>query len=88
MTVSWTCEKLKSESFLSLSFSTDYYFRFDCYYAAVDVFHERCFNVGRNDYALRMLNTLVNLCERGYQQEEITSALLATCRHPHMYGIH
>merc|ERR1712061_225929 len=30
--------------------------KFDCYYAAVDLFHERCFNLGKNDYALRMLN--------------------------------
>ena len=27
--------------------------RFDCYYAAVDAYHDHCFNVGRNDYALR-----------------------------------
>ena len=27
--------------------------RFDCYYAAVDEFHSRCFNVGQNDFALR-----------------------------------
>jgi len=62
--------------------------KYDCYYASVDAFHEQCFNVGKNDYALRMLNTLVNLCERGFDQELITSAMHTYCDHPPMYGIH
>merc|ERR1712227_910043 len=45
--------------------------KYDCYYAAVDEFHDKCFNVGKNDYALRMLNTFVNLCERGFDVEVI-----------------
>jgi len=61
---------------------------FDCYYAAVDEFHERCFNVGRNDHALRMLNTLVNLCQKNYSQNIIIDAIQAECTHPPMYGIH
>lgn len=63
-------------------------FRYDCYYTAVDAFHEKCFNVGRNDYALRMLNAFVNLCESDYDQEDITSAIQKYCVHPQMYGIH
>jgi hypothetical protein len=27
--------------------------RYECYYAAVDLFHDRCYNLGKNDYALR-----------------------------------
>merc|ERR1712013_818253 len=62
--------------------------QFDCYYAAVDAFHDRCFNVGKNDYGLRMLNTFVNLCERKFDINDITEAIQAVCTHPHMYGIH
>jgi len=62
--------------------------KYDCYYTAVDAFHEKCFNVGRNDYALRMLNGFVNLCERGFKPEDITSAIQMSCVHPQMYGIH
>jgi legumain len=61
---------------------------YDCYYAAVDEFHDLCFNVGRNDHALRMLNTLVNLCQKNYHQNLIIDAIQAECTHPPMYGIH
>jgi len=61
---------------------------YDCYYAAVDQFHEICFNVGRNDYALRMLNVFVNLCEQSYSEEDIVEAIKGVCTHPPMYGIH
>merc|ERR1719348_1430132 len=62
--------------------------KYDCYYAAVDEFHDKCFNVGKNDYALRMLNTFVNLCEKGFDEEVIKTAIHSNCNHPHMYGIH
>jgi len=62
--------------------------RFDCYYAAVDAYHEHCFNVGRNDYALRQLNTFVNLCHANIAQQTIVDAILMTCDHPSVYGIH
>merc|ERR1712002_796668 len=62
--------------------------QFDCYYTAVDAFHSRCFNVGQNDFALRMLNPLVNLCERGFTASQIVSAIKDTCTHPPMVGIH
>jgi len=62
--------------------------QFDCYYAAVDQFHDKCFNVGKNDYALRMLNSFVNLCERNFDINDITDAIQAGCPHPPMYGIH
>ena len=61
---------------------------FDCYYAAVDMFHERCFNLGKNDYALRMLNPFVNLCERGVDSKMITKAIREGSTHPSIYGIH
>ena len=63
-------------------------FRYDCYYAAVDAFHEKCFNVGRNDFALRMLNVFVNLCEKGVSEKTMIESMEATCTHPPIYGIH
>jgi len=63
--------------------------QYDCYYSAVDEFHAKCFNVGKNDYALRMLNTLVNLCERKFPSDQILLAIQTTCSHlPTMVGIH
>jgi len=62
--------------------------QFDCYYTAVDAFHSQCFNVGQNDFALRMLNPLVNLCENGFSASQIVSAIKDTCIHPAMVGIH
>jgi len=60
----------------------------ECYFAAVDSFHENCFNLGRNDYALRMMNTVLNLCERSYSINTILDAIQAVCDHPSVYGIH
>lgn len=60
----------------------------ECYFAAVDEFHKTCFNLGMNDYALRMTNTLVNLCERKYNIQTINDAIKTICTHPPMYGIH
>lgn len=60
---------------------------FDCYYAAVDAFHERCYNLGKNDYALRMLNVFVNLCENQYDVGSIVSAIKTECRHAPVHGI-
>ena len=48
---------------------------FDCYYAAVDEFNDRCFNLGRNDYAMRMMNPLVNLCQNNYDVNIIIDAI-------------
>ena len=79
-------------------------FRFDCYYAAVDAFHQQCFNVGRNDWALRQLTVFVSLCQvnlhsaivgpphtalqAGHTTKEITEAVRAGCTHPPIHGIH
>lgn len=59
-----------------------------CYFAAVDEFHATCFNLGMNDYALRMTNTLVNLCDRKYDIQTIIDAIKIVCSHPPVYGIH
>lgn len=62
--------------------------QFDCYYAAVDAFHDRCYNLGKNDYALRMLNVFVNLCENKYPVDNILGAIEAQCTHAPIHGIY
>jgi hypothetical protein len=68
-------EDWKIISEYSISDARSLFLRFDCYYAAVDKFHAKCFNVGKNDYGLRMLNTFVNLCERNFDINTITDAI-------------
>merc|ERR1712041_16617 len=61
----------------------------DCYYPAMEAFHSQCFNVGKNSYALRMLNTLVNLCQKNFPLETILTAIQGTCANlPTMVDIH
>jgi len=62
---------------------------YDCYYPAMEAFHSQCFNVGKNSYALRMLNTLVNLCQKNFPLEIILTAIQGTCANlPTMVEIH
>jgi legumain len=50
----------------------------ECYMPVVDHFLERC-SSSRNDYALRNFYTLVNLCESGYQAEQIKETISRVC---------
>jgi legumain len=52
-----------------------------CYQPAVELFDERCFDISQNDYALRQLYKLVNLCEEQVQVEKILEAIADTCDH-------
>ncbi|CAH1790688.1 unnamed protein product [Owenia fusiformis] len=51
----------------------------DCYMPAVDAFNDKCFNLSENDYALRHLYVLVNLCEERYSSSTIIEAIQKTC---------
>ncbi len=51
----------------------------DCYYAAVDRFHESCFDLIKTDWAMRRVYTLANLCEMQFGTEAITEAIQAHC---------
>jgi len=53
---------------------------FDCYYKIVDTFHASCYNLGETDYALRMLNVFVNLCEQGVDDQTVRDAITVNCR--------
>lgn len=52
----------------------------DCYEKAVEAFHDNCFNLGQNHYALRTVPfQLLNLCESGYGVEEIIAVTINVC---------
>lgn len=58
----------------------------DCYYAAVDDFHDKCYNLGEHEYAMSKVYALANLCEMGYSQDEILQAIHDECtQHPNIY---
>ncbi|XP_042893430.1 legumain-like [Penaeus japonicus] len=59
----------------------------DCHEEAVLAFHQLCFNLGTNPYALRVVQTAVNLCEHGYSAREFVGAARAVCTHPPVEGI-
>ncbi len=50
----------------------------ECYAPVVDKIIERCFNLN-NEYVLRNLYMMVNLCERGIAQEQIFRAIGKVC---------
>ncbi|XP_037786228.1 legumain-like [Penaeus monodon] len=58
-----------------------------CHEESVLAFHYLCFNLGTNPYALRVVQTMVNLCEHGYSAKEFTGAARAVCTHPPVSGI-
>jgi len=53
---------------------------YDCYEPAVELFDERCFDLSQNDYALRRLFLLVNLCEERVPTETILASIDKVCK--------
>ena len=51
----------------------------ECYYESVDHFKSNCFNFSHNDWALRRLYVLANLCEMGYKGNTIAHAIQKQC---------
>ncbi|RDD40921.1 Legumain [Trichoplax sp. H2] len=53
---------------------------FDCLHVMTKSFSEKCYNLGKNDYAMRMVYVLVNLCETERMTESmILSAINKIC---------
>ncbi|XP_074659463.1 legumain-like isoform X2 [Tubulanus polymorphus] len=50
-----------------------------CYKTAVNRFHDICYNLGQNNYALRNMYKLLNLCEEGIDADLIERAIFTTC---------
>lgn len=53
--------------------------RWSCYLDSVRILHTRCFSLTENVYGLRLLHTLVNLCEHGYTAAEVLHATASVC---------
>ncbi|KAI0229736.1 Legumain [Lamellibrachia satsuma] len=57
---------------------------FVCYEPALEMFHEKCFNLNKHEYALRHLYTLVNLCEVGVTKTAILQSIVTVCNGSHL----
>lgn len=53
--------------------------RWSCYLDSVRIVHTHCFNLAQNVYGLRLLHTLVNLCEHGYTAAQVLQATASVC---------
>ena len=53
--------------------------QFSCHKTAVETFHDHCFNLGCNGYAIRQANHFATLCELGYNQQDIVDAMKKVC---------
>ena len=67
---------------------------FDCFIKAVRVFHQKCFNLGENGFALRKVHILANLCgsevlhvNSNDNYERIKNVISNICTHPKIVGI-
>lgn len=58
-----------------------------CYEASMETFNSKCFDLAQNSYALRHLQTLVNLCEHGYSCGDFHDAAEKVCTFPPVMGI-
>nr|XP_027236601.1 legumain-like [Penaeus vannamei]XP_027236602.1 legumain-like [Penaeus vannamei] len=47
--------------------------RWPCYTASVRAFHDHCFHLAKNPYALRVLKPVISMCEHGYKAEDFTA---------------
>lgn len=51
----------------------------DCHHTVVDEIHERCFNLGQTEEALRHIYKVVNMCESRVQTGKIVAAVRQVC---------
>ena len=63
--------------------------QFDCHKEVAEKFHEKCFNLGCNDFALRQINHFAVICEMGYDQKDILESIEKNCQsNDSICGIH
>ena len=63
--------------------------QFDCHKEVAEKFHEKCFNLGCNDFALRQINHFAVICEMGYDQKDILESIEQNCQtNDSICGIH
>ena len=62
--------------------------QYECYYEAIGHFKSNCFRLSNNDWALRRLYVLANLCELGYREKYIVHAINEQCNSYPMVLVH
>ena len=63
--------------------------QFDCHKEVAETFHDKCFNLGCNDFALRQINHFAVICEMGYDQNDILESIEENCQsNDSICGIH
>ena len=62
--------------------------QYECYYESVNHFKDNCFRMSHNDWALRRLYVLANLCEMGYAAKSIAKAIKKQCNSHPMISVH
>ena len=62
--------------------------QYECYYASVNHFKDNCFRMSNNEWALRRLYVLANLCEMGYGAKSIAYAIKKQCTYHPMISVH
>merc|ERR1711970_324959 len=58
-----------------------------CYEANMQVFHDECFDIALNPFALNYMQQLVNLCEDGFTEDIFAKAVRDICTYPPIYDI-
>ncbi|KAI6192070.1 Legumain [Aphelenchoides bicaudatus] len=53
----------------------------DCHHEVVTAYHEKCFNLGRNSYAMNVAGPLNNLCDHGFSARTVIKAMEEHCAH-------
>lgn len=63
--------------------------QFDCHKEVAEKFHDKCYNLGCNDFALRQINHFAVICEMGYDQKDILESIEKNCQsNDSICGIH
>ena len=58
-----------------------------CHKDVVEQFHEKCYNLGCNGYAMKEINHFATLCEFDYDTEVIKTAIASTCTFENVCGV-
>ena len=54
--------------------------KFECHQNVTEKFHNECFNLGCNDFALRQINHFAVMCEMGYDKNDILASIEENCK--------
>jgi len=61
--------------------------QFDCHEAVATAFHDICFNLSDNPYAMKFVRYFANMCEFGIPAEKMISEMKQACNHGAVQGV-